>query len=136
MVLIETEVTIHSYSVVKVFPSPCGDYGSYRVILVSRNGWLPSFPSPCGDYGSYPRNLVAFGMTTGGVSVPLRGLWFLSSSYPIRPYRYGAEFPSPCGDYGSYQMHTYITSNDESESFRPLAGIMVLIVKSCHAMLV
>ena len=36
------------------FPSPCGDYGSYRLAL-----WLYHkvvtvlFPSPCGDYGSY-----------------------------------------------------------------------------------
>ena len=36
-------------------------------------------------------------------------------------------FPSPCGDYGSYQYAatTYYLYKDDS--FRPLAGIMVLI---------
>ena len=37
-------------------------------------------------------------------------------------------FPSPCGDYGSYQnvtMERYFLGN---RSFRPLAGIMVLII--------
>ena len=36
------------------------------------------------------------------------------------------EFPSPCGDYGSYQTRTDEYGTTIS-SFRPLAGIMVLI---------
>ena len=36
------------------------------------------------------------------VSVPLRGLWFLSFPY-INGYTHWLNlFPSPCGDYGSY----------------------------------
>ena len=36
------------------------------------------------------------------VSVPLRGLWFLSLARQACLYQHGREFPSPCGDYGSY----------------------------------
>ena len=36
-------------------------------------------------------------------------------------------FPSPCGDYGSYQSYALIAMTLHSTSFRPLAGIMVLI---------
>ncbi len=87
------------------------------------------------------------------VSVPLRGLWFLSSKRRIEDRQtQGDEFPSPCGDYGSYLLPTYVPSflnglsfpspcgdygsylrrtdeeyEDKDEGFRPLAGIMVLI---------
>ena len=63
------------------FPSPCGDYGSYpeyqnpNIIKIGNF----EFPSPCGDYGSY--HLVRQGKILKyheKVSVPLRGLWFLS----------------------------------------------------------
>ena len=36
-------------------------------------------------------------------------------------------FPSPCGDYGSYLLFENI-AEDVTDSFRPLAGIMVLIL--------
>ena len=36
-------------------------------------------------------------------------------------------FPSPCGDYGSYQTCTTCQRTCKKSSFRPLAGIMVLI---------
>ena len=37
------------------------------------------FPSPCGDYGSYPRRCYHNkDFAEKMVSVPLRGLWFLS----------------------------------------------------------
>ena len=37
------------------------------------------------------------------VSVPLRGLWFLSLEPEYDKYdKYTFKFPSPCGDYGSY----------------------------------
>ena len=110
------------------FPSPCGDYGSYHWLSVL-NGYVMAagfrplagimvlifiydtddsnvgkfkFPSPCGDYGSY-RNLV----------FPFRSL-------PL-------SFPSPCGDYGSYQSLASDVDYPKRGSFRPLAGIMVLI---------
>ena len=84
------------------------------------------------------------------VSVPLRGLWFLSSASYSALCDLQASFPSPCGDYGSY--HDDAIANGESyyyvsvplrglwflsvrpcqykslcRGFRPLAGIMVLI---------
>ena len=36
-------------------------------------------------------------------------------------------FPSPCGDYGSYPNATVDDGKPVNTSFRPLAGIMVLI---------
>ena len=35
------------------FPSPCGDYGSYRRVWLFFGDYQAKFPSPCGDYGSY-----------------------------------------------------------------------------------
>ena len=37
------------------------------------------------------------------------------------------KFPSPCGDYGSYHYLLGGFIMKEQKSFRPLAGIMVLI---------
>ena len=67
---------------------------------------LKTFPSPCGDYGSY-RNRKADGNRgiRALVSVPLRGLWFLSAgATTANAGRNPSGFPSPCGDYGSYRM--------------------------------
>ena len=87
------------------------------------------FPSPCGDYGSYRLIHKPFPPADCRVSVPLRGLWFLSCrltlaipgirnvSVPLR----GLWFLS-----SSSSSHT---SSKSSLSFRPLAGIMVLIGK-------
>ena len=38
-----------------MFPSPCGDYGSYHPDYILKDGKRTDeeFPSPCGDYGSY-----------------------------------------------------------------------------------
>ena len=89
---------------------------------------LPTFPSPCGDYGSYHLRTASEPGRPDEVSVPLRGLWFLSAvslhdehgtsyivvSVPLRGLwflsiirvhfcnAYVDLFPSPCGDYGSY----------------------------------
>ena len=38
------------------------------------------------------------------------------------------EFPSPCGDYGSYHTSLPLNTLIDEFSFRPLAGIMVLIM--------
>ena len=72
---------VNSYDGYFEFPSPCGDYGSYQLERV--RGCLhknDKFPSPCGDYGSY---LLSTEYITQEemkkVSVPLRGLWFLSA---------------------------------------------------------
>ena len=63
------------------------------------------------------------------VSVPLRGLWFLSQKKPtsVDDY-YQLVFPSPCGDYGSYlALEPFPFQRPVRWRFRPLAGIMVLI---------
>ena len=86
----------------------------------------PLFPSPCGDYGSYQMLLGMLMYDAVAVSVPLRGLWFLSGEAKkkikktrpsFRPlagimvlitrnmekvFKFYNVFPSPCGDYGSY----------------------------------
>ena len=63
------------------------------------------FPSPCGDYGSYPfLKMLLLPFSHSLVSVPLRGLWFLSH------YDFRSPYATQLG-----------------EGFRPLAGIMVLI---------
>ena len=118
-----------------MFPSPCGDYGSYPFrllcclkplvhsfrplagIMVLINSTVTSiftnmtasfrplagimvlinfeqvsnvlggktFPSPCGDYGSYhARKYALNGLFCIDVSVPLRGLWFLSRVFNRR----------------------------------------------------
>ena len=61
------------------------------------------------------------------VSVPLRGLWFLSIFYGKQEKSNHRLFPSPCGDYGSY-LRRYTTTKKPKSRFRPLAGIMVLII--------
>ena len=53
MVLIHFPVAVVRISRM-LFPSPCGDYGSYQLgddeFFYEYDG---QFPSPCGDYGSY-----------------------------------------------------------------------------------
>ena len=89
------------------FPSPCGDYGSYHVRNVGNiSKRTNSFPSPCGDYGSYQDEVFTKVQVDFG------------------------QFPSPCGDYGSYRHGTRSYCSFKLESFRPLAGIMVLIAKT------
>ena len=61
------------------------------------------FPSPCGDYGSYHDSTFFDEDFDEVVSVPLRGLWFLSAKTRLE------------------------NAKVKLESFRPLAGIMVLI---------
>ena len=103
MVLIQGSDSVEAQMVIK-FPSPCGDYGSYqRRKSPKYTMWKKGFPSPCGDYGSYRHGLWHWLVRRReAVSVPLRGLWFLSNLMNLcatpRPWK----FPSPCGDYGSY----------------------------------
>ena len=94
-----------------LFPSPCGDYGSYRerkikyfeeygrfrplagiMVLIPMTCnviWLRqalAFPSPCGDYGSYLPMVNDVDEKKVSVSVPLRGLWFLSMLAMAKKY--------------------------------------------------
>ena len=54
----------------------------------------------CGHEGT----IEVFGKA---VSVPLRGLWFLSTYEVSRKDILKVLFPSPYGDYGSYQNYNY-----------------------------
>ena len=68
------------------------------------------------------------GILTLYISVPLRGLWFLSREDDNHDRRRKEKFPSPCGDYGSYRdSYNYVYASI-TRNFRPLAGIMVLIM--------
>ena len=70
-------------------------------------------------------NQVAY-QVLAAVSVPLRGLWFLSFFDNLDDAKAAREaFPSPCGDYGSYQFAMSVATSTQTQSFRPLAGIMV-----------
>ena len=110
------------------FPSPCGDYGSYR--LGRRQSFLEGsvFPSPCGDYGSYRKMRRTNGKSLRNSFRPLAGIMVLISDFDpddssgihvrFRPLAgimvliadndkeiglHYFMFPSPCGDYGSYR---------------------------------
>ena len=107
------------------FPSPCGDYGSYLsfmenkkkaiivcfrplagimvlIINLAKNVYISA------SLGFRPLAgimvLIPSSFQSWDVSVPLRGLWFLSSQMIDVLTKIYKEFPSPCGDYGSYQM--------------------------------
>ena len=83
------------------------------------------FPSPCGDYGSYLKRERVTTIPKGSVSVPLRGLWFLSPAT--------APFPLPIRGFRPLAGIMVLISRkpgsrDRCPGFRPLAGIMVLIL--------
>ena len=85
------------------------------------------FPSPCGDYGSYLRTLHGLYLKEksfrplAGIMVLIIGLWLYESLCGLDT------FPSPCGDYGSYLACSLVIVI-VNYRFRPLAGIMVLII--------
>ena len=88
------------------------------------------FPSPYGDCGSYHSDLYR-GMIipTCNVSVPLRGLWFLSPRF--RPsHRPPYSFPSPYGDCGSYPRLPLIDLCRDSSVSVPLRGLWFLSIIS------
>ena len=45
------------------------------------------FPSPCGDYGSYQLKEMLINQMYEMISVPLRGLWFLSCTILYKEHR-------------------------------------------------
>ena len=141
----------------KEFPSPCGDYGSYPgcaklpTLLIPTN-FRPlagimvlilydlgkdevftkvQFPSPCGDYGSYRLKGTARKIRHNyKISVPLRGLWFLS-------WDISSTYPGSTGSISVPLRGLWFLSKEVimlyivyCGNFRPLAGIMVLI--SCQ----
>ena len=88
-----------------------------------------TFPSPCGDYGSYLHTpAVTRQFFPADVSVPLRGLWFLS------PTRQNGAPSLIISGFRPLAGIMVLICNDRyndgllgCHGFRPLAGIMVLI---------
>ena len=141
-----------SFPCIVAFPSPCGDYGSYHVTFQNeRSRSMNEFPSPCGDYGSYRpvrhlltstgiphfRPLAGIMVLIGdidvtifvyyiNISVPLRGLWFLSRMGGNDMKDEKTKFPSPCGDYGSYQNRKNSTMFNIRPISVPLRGLWFL----------
>ena len=139
------------------FPSPCGDYGSYQLRLSSATTIAPgkSFRPLAGimvlimPYDSYK-------CPDGGVvSVPLRGLWFLSTTtaagacwrtcrfrplagimvlifgtFPVQLAGRQGKFPSPCGDYGSYQIGFQESVGGHWHVSVPLRGLWFLSLRT------
>ena len=61
MVLIFRRLKSGEDVITLMFPSPCGDYGSYLDRLKEiTDDWFDKFPSPCGDYGSYQRLALVY----------------------------------------------------------------------------
>ena len=75
---------VGDYKDTATFPSPYGDYGSYPMTnTFAIDVMSKEFPSPYGDYGSYLKKLSSGSSQSVilRVSVPLRGLWFLSAPF-------------------------------------------------------
>ena len=89
-----------------MFPSPYGDCGSYR--LMKKDDIKPGLTSFRPLTGIVVLiNIVAMELMfpTQVVSVPLRGLWFLSTRDEYNEMDVvKAMFPSPYGDCGSYRL--------------------------------
>ena len=60
------------------------------------------FPSPCGDYGSYQREIGGYKYKLQPSFRPLAGIMVLINVKGIIGHMVKDMFPSPCGDYGSY----------------------------------
>ena len=84
------------------------------------------FPSPYGDYGSYQMLSTPLNKAACIVSVPLRGLWFLST-FILANIKGRNEFPSPYGDYGSYRDYKWEDAYAYTENVSvPLRGLWFL----------
>ena len=59
------------------------------------------------------------------VSVPLRGLWFLSDYLRVNVQDF-YKFPSPCGDYGSYRFQGLDSVEAQMVVSVPLRGLWFL----------
>ena len=91
------------------------------------------FPSPCGDYGSYQYETASGLAEIHSVSVPLRGLWFLSTKFGYWTVIELPEFPSPCGDYGSYHHLHYRRRRIAEEKFpSPYGDCGSYLVQRCQ----
>ena len=87
-----------------MFPSPCGDYGSYLTTnYLQLKNIYAQFPSPCGDYGSYRITTITNTLKVKSSFRPLAGIMVLIDLEALEMCYDDVQFPSPCGDYGSYQ---------------------------------
>ena len=89
-----------------------------------------AFPSPCGDYGSYHNALNPFVFCViAEVSVPLRGLWFLSMLLLLSNQICNLAVSVPLRGLWFLSIYSKLTNiQARLKGFRPLAGIMVLIL--------
>ena len=136
-----------------MFPSPCGDYGSYlpkismypcilidvsvplrglwflsllKLYKVSETLFRVSVPLR-GLWFLSRRVYTEVGTEYYGVSVPLRGLWFLSVMHNSNDtYVDFNKFPSPCGDYGSYLKEGSFYHEKNDKVSVPLRGLWFL----------
>ena len=89
-----------------------------------------TFPSPCGDYGSYRQGFSnEYVGERRVVSVPLRGLWFLSGDENGEYTFCKLSFRPLAGIMVLITAKEEVKRELERRRFRPLAGIMVLILR-------
>ena len=125
-------VNLEHSSNLELFPSPYGDYGSYPLTTLEASGQSGrTFPSPYGDYGSYPgRTAELLPVYEWTVSVPLRGLWFLSSQTNFNRCSQSGGVSVPLRGLCFLSAEILnIETETKTNSFRPLTGIMFLIAK-------
>ena len=126
MVLIEEAIRNYVEHLIG-FPSPYGDYGSYRGVY----GWNADvfilFPSPYGDYGSYLTLSRLASPSVTKVSVPLRGLWFLSWCGLFSFNESDDDVSVPLRGLWFLSVYGRLAIAILMRRFRPLTGIMVLI---------
>ena len=112
----------------KWFPSPCGDYGSYHTAewMITQNK-IKSFRPLAGIMVLiYMVDADDDALFNEDVSVPLRGLWFLSNASQDRTRQINCSFRPLAGIMVLIGKH-HVIRKKTARSFRPLAGIMVLI---------
>ena len=128
MVLINSSRVMTFSPWLNVFPSPCGDYGSYQLhesASIARR--KRRFPSPCGDYGSYRNVSIASSDPTSYGFRPLAGIMVLIYKDVDKLAIYNADaFPSPCGDYGSYRYWQKSIKRNSLWVSVPLRGLWFL----------
>ena len=110
-----------------MFPSPYGDYGSYRKSINNKYNGFEEVSVPLRGLWFLSIGKAFVVERRRGVSVPLRGLWFLSHSKEgILCLRKRTSF-RPLTGIMVLIFAMQATRGKKKISFRPLTGIMVLI---------
>ena len=116
-----------------VFPSPCGDYGSYHPFCAWQTfSFVVMFPSPCGDYGSYQYFWKQDQQKKEEGFRPLAGIMVLIASTNKLYILDYIKFPSPCGDYGSYPFLSIWDSSKKHRKFPSPCGDYGSYPSRCH----